>query len=488
MMQKFLHNIIAMIREKLFPLIFTYFFISCTILYAQFDTTVLSSIVAIEKIQKEIKNPYISTETYDSFFTFSNTKNIKKNKLSNIVGTGIIIKKEKDMYYVLSNNHVVEDADTLWITLYDETFVKGIFHSTSKKNDIAIIRFESKKEFPIAKLQTKIKPKIGEQVYAVGNPYGFTFTVTKGIISGLNRNTDFIQGLFIQTDAALNPGNSGGAIVNNNGEIIGISTWIFSPLDRSQLGLNFAIDVRSISNTLSQLIDKKTINYSWLGITIQLTNPSILHNLNIENRNAVIISNIFSTNHSILNNLKIGDVITAIDYQTLKLNSLLLDNYNSIFPIIANKKINSPIAITLIRNNKTIQISLTTKKRPQQKAIRNIQSSLWPGYTAYPLSPHKNQIYGLKSDQFALFIDEVYEFTSAKEAGLESYDIILDINNQKVQSYYDYFHIINNALLQGKEIYLKTLKNGSSIDNILFYPPIIENKVKENTPLLLTKK
>ncbi len=471
-----------MIKAYIFFLSLVYSFFSIAVIHAQFDTALLSSVVTIEQTRIELENPYKSTDDYGSFFSFSSKKFTKQNNISTIFGTGIIIKKEQNTYYILSNYHVVKDADDLWITFYDGTFIQGTLYSADKDNDLAIISFESDQEYPIASLQKNRDITIGETVYAIGHPYGFPFTVTEGIISGLDRSSDTIQGLFIQTDATLNPGNSGGPIVNRNGEVIGISTWVFSIFDEQELGLNFAIDVFSISHIISQLIAKKTIEHSWLGITVQIADIPMLHTLTINNRNAVIISNIFSHNTYILDTLQIGDVIIAIDNQPL--NTVLSDNYSSIFSIIANKHINAPVHITLMRDNKTMQVTTTTALRPQQKTFKDIQASLWPGYITTVLPQNEKQTYGLESTEFALFVDDVYEFTAAEEAGLEYQDIILDINNQNIQSYYNYFRIINNALLQGHEIHLKILRNGSNIEHILFLPPILENNTIEQYPII----
>ncbi|MCL1818163.1 MAG: trypsin-like peptidase domain-containing protein, partial [Spirochaetaceae bacterium] len=201
---------------------------------------------------------------------------------NNGIGSGVILKKNGSTYYVLTNNHVVGKADDIKIHLFDGREFSTKLVGKDERKDLAVVSFETSEDLPIAAVGDSSTLHVGDWVLAVGTPFGLESTVTAGIVSALGRRggPDGNISDFIQTDASINQGNSGGALVNLAGDLVGINTWITSPTGGS-IGLGFAIPINNVKKAVDDLIERGAVQYGWLGVTISSLNADMVSSLQV---------------------------------------------------------------------------------------------------------------------------------------------------------------------------------------------------------------
>ena len=312
-------------------------FFTANIGYSNFNNT-------IAPLVKEVKNSVVAI------------KNIKNQNINNsISGSGFIIDKEG---IVVTNYHVIKDAHKIEVILNSISY-KAKLIGYDDKFDIALLKINSNKEFEFVKFADSSKIEIGDFIVAVGNPYGLGGTVTSGIISALNRDINMTPyDNFIQIDAAINKGNSGGPTFNMNGEVIGVNTAIISP-SGGNVGLAFSVpsnDVKKIIN------DLKTFGYvkkSWIGVNLQPLDDEMLNALNINLKGSVIVTQIEPESPALKYKLKIGDIIYGI-------NNKNIEGIKDLIRTIYNTNINDFITLKVIRNKKEIKINLQTSQWPKK--------------------------------------------------------------------------------------------------------------------------
>ena len=312
-------------------------FFTANIGYSNFNNT-------IAPLVKEVKNSVVAI------------KNIKNQNINNsISGSGFIIDKEG---IVVTNYHVIKDAHKIEVILNSISY-KAKLIGYDDKFDIALLKINSNKEFEFVKFADSSKIEIGDFIVAVGNPYGLGGTVTSGIISALNRDINMTPyDNFIQIDAAINKGNSGGPTFNMNGEVIGVNTAIISP-SGGNVGLAFSVpsnDVKKIIN------DLKTFGYvkkSWIGVNLQPLDNEMLNALNINLKGSVIVTQIAPESPALKYKLKIGDIIYGI-------NNKNIEGIKDLIRTIYNTKVNDFITLKVIRNKKEIKINLQTSQWPKK--------------------------------------------------------------------------------------------------------------------------
>jgi len=312
-------------------------FFTANIGYSNFNNT-------IAPLVKEVKNSVVAI------------KNIKNQNINNsISGSGFIIDKEG---IVVTNYHVIKDAHKIEVILNSISY-KAKLIGYDDKFDIALLKINSNKEFEFVKFADSSKIEIGDFIVAVGNPYGLGGTVTSGIISALNRDINMTPyDNFIQIDAAINKGNSGGPTFNMNGEVIGVNTAIISP-SGGNVGLAFSVpsnDVKKIIN------DLKTFGYvkkSWIGVNLQPLDDEMLNALNINLKGSVIVTQIEPESPALKYKLKIGDIIYGI-------NNKNIEGIKDLIRTIYNTNVNDFITLKVIRNKKEIKINLQTSQWPKK--------------------------------------------------------------------------------------------------------------------------
>jgi serine protease Do len=375
-------------------------------------------------------------------------------KIEHALGSGIIVRRVDKTYYVLTNNHVVGNALTISIKLQDQTVIDNVkLIGKDERRDLALVSFISDNDLPIAALGDSDTLEVGDIVLAIGNPLGFENTVTMGIVSALGRsgpigsdvvasNTDYIQ-----TDAAINQGNSGGALVNLDGEVVGINTWIAAP-NGGSIGLGFSIPINNAKKVINDFIDKGKAIYGWLGAQIIDTGwqyLGIAKDLQLGNEKGAMLLGIYRNSPADRAGLLPGDFITKINGQTVTGAVKLTE-------IVGDLLANQPYDFELIRNGSHMKVTV----RPTERLPENDESlslrNIWPGMMVTHINDQIRQQFndanipatdGIMVASIAAG-NSPNELSPAAIAGLKVYDMILQVNGQDIHTVMDFYRAIND--------------------------------------------
>ena len=413
------------------------------------------------------------------------------------LGSGCIIDKAG---YVITNNHVVEDTDKITVHLADGRKFDAIETATDPATDLAVVRFDpGEEELPVAAFGDSKQLQVGDFVLAIGNPFGLDQTVTSGIVSYLGRQTHILGewGLedFIQTDAAINRGNSGGPLVNLYGEVIGVNSNILTPTGQSA-GYGFAVPSAQAQRVARLLIEEKTVKRGWLGIEMneladvraipedlltsryyKLTEDALAQLKAIpQDKVGVLVIGVVDESPAAQAGIQPIDLILKIDNQPIQTSQ-------AIQQIIANKKPGEKVSVTLYRQQEELQREVTLGDRGaarkeilSQKQPPRLEPKTMPdpfrlppapygqadgptlGVKVFKLTPNDAERYGYDSDTEGIVIAYVGPDTLADQAGLAVGDIILQVDGEDIESTRQLKAIIQKADLKNKGITL-TLKN-----------------------------
>ncbi|NBL64443.1 PDZ domain-containing protein [Flavobacterium sp. NST-5] len=324
-------------------------------------------------------------------------------------GSGVIISEDG---YIVTNNHVIQDASELEVTMNDKKTYKAKLVGTDSKMDIALLKIDTGTKLPYAVFGDSDNVKVGEWVLAVGNPYNLTSTVTAGIVSAKARNLDQrgIQS-FIQTDAAVNPGNSGGALVNTRGELIGINTMI-SSMTGSYVGYSFAVPSNITRKIIEDLMEYGNVQRGILGVEGRELNAAASKEMGLDVENGFYVGRVNQNSGAFKAGLKKGDIITKIDNRTIS-------GFADLNTILNTKRPNDVVKVTFKRGNKTYETQVTLIKN-------DIMSYDFMGMELEDLRDSEKRQFNLG---YGVKIKETHD----KEFGDLAGGIILSIDNVKAK-------------------------------------------------------
>jgi serine protease Do len=355
------------------------------------------------------------------------------------LGTGVIVDKAG---YILTNNHVVGEADELKVRLSDEREVKAELIGRDPRTDLAVIKIKADK-LVAAKLGDSDELKIGEWVIAAGNPFGLDNTITAGIVSAKGRS---IMGGgqfedFIQTDAAINPGNSGGPLVNLNGEVIGINTAIFSR-SGGYMGIGFAIPASMAKTVLESLISKGKVVRGWLGVGIQNLTEDLSQSFNFAGTDGALVGHVEEEGPGGKAGLKQGDIIIRMD-------DLPVKNINQLRNKIAATAPGTSVTFEYLRNGRKETTSVKIGELPTQQteAKEEETPAVDLGLAIEALTPDIARRLGTKS-KTGVVVRQVEPSSLGERATLQPRDVIVSVNGNKVTSTSDFYERIQQADLK----------------------------------------
>ncbi|MFN4159733.1 MAG: Do family serine endopeptidase [Gemmobacter sp.] len=274
------------------------------------------------------------------------------------VGTGFVISASGD---IVTNNHVVEGADKVSVTLADGTKLQARVIGTDPATDLALIRVEAGHDLPFVEWGDSAALRVGQDVVAIGNPFGLGNTVTAGIVSALGR--DINSGPFdnyIQTDAAINRGNSGGPLFDAEGRVVGINTAIFSPTGGS-VGIGFAVPAETARTVIADLADDGKVERGWLGVSIQPITDDIAAAIGIDAARGALIADVTADTPAARAGLKRGDIVTAV-------NGTAVDSPRDLTRLVATAKPGTEVTIAILRAGQPTDIAVTLSQRAEQPA------------------------------------------------------------------------------------------------------------------------
>ena len=360
--------------------------------------------------------------------------------------------------YAVTNNHVVDGADKVEVTTDDGKVYKAKVIGTDARTDLALIKVEGGSDFPFAKLSDG-KPRIGDWVLAVGNPFGLGGTVTAGIVSASGR--DIGNGPyddFIQIDAPVNKGNSGGPAFNTNGEVIGVNTAIYSPSGGS-VGIAFSIPAPTVKNVIAQLKDKGSVSRGWIGVQIQPVTSDIADSLGLKKAEGALVAEPQANGPAAKAGIESGDVITAVNGETVKDARELARTIGGLAPgnavklNVLHKGQDKVINLTLGQLPNTVEAKADNDDDNRGSATRGTDVPKL-GMTIAPA----NSVAGAGKD--GVVVTEVDPKSAAAERGFKEGDVILEVAGKNVANAGDVREAINAARSDNKNSVLMRVKTG----------------------------
>src|SRR6267378_1009542 len=364
-------------------------------------------------------------------------------------GSGFFISPDG---YAVTNNHVVDGADKVEVTTDDGKTYSAKVIGTDARTDVALIKVEGGSNFPFAKL-SEGKPRIGDWVLAVGNPFGLGGTVTAGIVSASGR--DIGSGPyddFIQIDAPVNKGNSGGPAFNMQGEVVGVNTAIYSPSGGS-VGIAFSIPAPTVKNVIAQLKDRGAVSRGWIGVQIQPVTSDIADSLGLKNAEGALVAEPQANGPAAKAGIQSGDIITAVNGQSIKDARELARTIGSLAP-------GNPVKLNILHNGKDEAVNLTLGQLPamQEASADPAQGSDVPrlGLTVAPAS----SVAGAGKN--GVVITDVDPKSAAADRGFKEGDVILEVAGKSVANPGDVRDAVKAAHADNKNSVLMRVRSGDA--------------------------
>jgi serine protease Do len=363
--------------------------------------------------------------------------NVPKEHKEQSLGSGVIVSEDG---YIVTNNHVIEKSQEIKVLLSNKRDYKAKLIGADPKTDLAVIKIEAK---GLAALTwgDSTKLRVGEIVFAIGNPFGLNQTVTMGVIGAVGRANVGIADYedFIQTDAAINPGNSGGALINAKGELIGINTAIVSRTGGYQ-GIGFAVPSAMAKQVMESLIKYKKVVRGWLGVSIQEVTSDLAEEFGVKDLRGALVSAVMKGSPAEKAGIKQGDVI-------LQFNGRDVEDTGHLRNMVSQSPIGSKVKVKVFRAKKEIVIDVTIAELPKKagEAATDEESGEGPkesnalsGVTARELTRELAKRFGAKEGDSGVVVVKVEPGSKAFEAGIRAGDMVLQINQKEIATIEDY--------------------------------------------------
>ncbi len=393
-----------------------------------------------DKVVERSNHPFMDDPIFRRFFDQQMPDN-NRERMERSLGSGVVISADG---YIVTNNHVVEDAENIRVTFNDRETYEAEIIGTDPQTDVALIKINPDRDLPYLKFGDSDAVRVGEQVMAVGNPFGVGQTVTMGIVSAKGRSIGLMDYEdHIQTDAAINPGNSGGAMVNMRGEVVGINSAILSRSGGSQ-GIGFAIPSKMVDHILTSLREDGMVKRAWLGVQVQPVNQGIADYYGLKKPAGVLVARVNDDTPAQKAGLEDGDIIMRIDGKQVD-TVAQLRNTVSLLPV--GKTVNLDIQ----RDGKDLTKKVTLDPLP---APENVAQGRSPsataddgieGVTVRALDSSMRSRLELDDDVEGLLVTSIETRSRASREGLREGDIILEIDKRSVTSLNDYRQAMERA-------------------------------------------
>ena len=377
--------------------------------------------------QSPFGNPYedfFGNDFFEKFFRQQDPQNRAQQGL----GTGVILDKDG---HIITNNHVVADADEITVRLTDKKEYKATLIGSDPKTDLAVIKIEAN-GFKPAMLGNSDKLKIGEWVVAAGNPFGLDNTITAGIVSAKGRSNVGIVDYedFIQTDAAINPGNSGGPLINLKGEVVGINSAIFSK-SGGYMGIGFSIPANMVKSVFDNILNSGRVIRGWLGVLIQNLDEDMAQSFGYTSTKGALIGDVTTGGPAAKGGLRQGDIVTEF-------NGVQIEDVTHLRKLVADTAPGSTASLSIFRNGKNEKVSLKISEQTDDAApIQQQETETDLGLSLRDLSPEIAQQLNTKV-KVGSVVTDVEPGSPAFRAGIQPGDIIVGFNGQKINNSSDF--------------------------------------------------
>ncbi len=401
----------------------------------------------------EVEVPrYRGNDPFEQFYRWQNPYNqprspgIRKYHQQG-QGSGFIISKDG---YILTNNHVINNADNITVTLGDGRKFEAVLVGTDPETEVALIKIEDDSDFPYLELGDSDALDVGEWVLAAGNPFGLSQTITAGIVSAKERSevgiTEYAD--FIQTDAAINPGNSGGPLLNIHGEVVGNNTAIYSQTG-GYMGIGFAIPINQAVAIKDQLIAYGEARHSVLGIYIQEVDEELAERFGLEESGGILISQVKQGSAADAAGLKTGDIV-------VELNGEETGRLQSFRSRIATTPPDTEVALKIFRDGEYMNISAVTQAMGSEGAMAGDAPGSGAleklGLSVQDMDEETFRRWGYP--EYGVMISDVVQYSAAWRAGLRHGQIILSVNRNRIENAEEFTRILNSSAGDGRVLLL----------------------------------
>lgn len=349
------------------------------------------------------------------------------------LGSGFIISKDG---YVISNEHVVRDADEVVVRLADRREFIATIVGTDNRSDIAVLKIDTDEDLPTVDLGDSSKLVAGEWVLAIGSPFGFEHSVTQGIVSAVKRslpNENYVP--FIQTDVAINPGNSGGPLFNLDGEVVGVNSQIFSRTG-GFMGLSFAIPINVVLDVYDQLRESGSVKRGWLGVLIQDVDQQLAESFDMDRPRGALVSRVLPDSPAERAGFEVGDVVLSFD-------GVAIERSSDLPPLVGRTSIEESVPVAVLRDGARRTLRVTIGELPAEDELAGVGRGPRPpqddgsytdprlGLTVSELDAEARKAKGIEDG--GVLVTEAGD-GSAFDAGIRKGDVIVQLDNQKVES------------------------------------------------------
>ncbi len=375
-------------------------------------------------------------------------------------GAGFIMDKRG---YVLTNNHVVEGASEVRVVLSDKREFEAKVVGGDSKSDLALLKIEARGELPVAKLGDSDEIRIGQWAIAIGNPFGLTRTVTVGVVSGVGRSGLGVATYenFIQTDAAISPGNSGGPLLNLKGEVIGVNTAIFS----RGSGIGFAIPINMAGRVAQQLITRGRVVRGFLGVIIQPLTGELARKFGVQSRRGALVGDFLEGGPAEKGGIQRGDIILGFNGQEV-------EDVAHLQRLTAGTAPGTEVSLLVLRGGKEEKVRVTLSemmedKRPVQRVTERAKEEY--GLTLKELTPELAREFELKADARGVLVTEVEKGSQASFDGIRKGDLIAEIEHEPMRDLQD-FERAFSAVKKGEDVRVLLMRKKRTFYMILHAP------------------
>jgi serine protease Do len=408
---------------------------------------------------QQIVSPFGNSDQFNEFFNYLNQDQQQKTYKQKGMGTGFIIDREG---YILTNNHVVEGADEITVTLSDEKKYKAKVIGLDSATDLALIKIEGAKDLSPLTMGDSDQIEVGDWVIAIGNPFGLDRTVTAGIVSAKERRNSELNTTYqnyIQTDASINQGNSGGPLMDTNGEVIGINSAIIASQSGGSVGIGFAIPINMAKELLPQLKKGKIVR-GYMGVTPQSITDDLKASLKLKDTKGALVGDVAEGGPADKAGLKVEDVITSFDGKEIK-------DDNELRLVVSATAVGKSVKVEALRNGEKKTFDLKVAERPDtadtssQSTYGGNEKSPDLGFRAGAITNDMARQYNL-TDRSGVIILQVDEGSVAEEAGLAAGDIILEIDREKITDINQFTRKIR-SYKSGDTILMRVKRSGTAV-------------------------
>ena len=378
----------------------------------------------------------------------------RRQRRGTALGSGFIISADG---YVVTNNHVIENADQIEIEFFDGRLMEATVVGTDPKTDIALLKVKAKDKLKFVKFGDSNNAKVGDWVLAIGNPLGQGFSVSAGIISARGRALSGSYDDFIQTDAAINRGNSGGPLFNMDGEVIGVNTAILSP-NGGSIGIGFSMSSAVVEKVIDQLTTFGETRRGWLGVRIQDVTEDVAEALGIEKTDGALVTDV-PDGPAKTGGIKSGDVIIEFDGKTIK-------DTRELVRIVGDSPVGKQVSVKVLRDGKKVSLSVKlgrledniASSQPSRQRTKKVE---FAGMTLSNLEREVAEQFGIDQNIKGVVIVDVKAGSVGEEKGLKKGDVIIQINRIKISSTDELYKLNEEAKKANKtSILMLILRNG----------------------------